>query len=457
MRSTCAFVLSAAALLATALFIGACGSQPQSQTTLTEVPASVTAVTPTPPLNNKAVSMAEAAFAAWATNNDEPYRDLRITEDTNDGFFATIRVAAWFRPGADAQWEEREARIECRYVGSTWQCDREFKFELTPEESARHRAAATAAAAPTVTAQAVSQATAVARAAAQAQATATARVNIEATSVAKATIGASLKATAEAIAQVTVVAQATATMQASLDKLAGRGITATVNITDNAVYVQVPAGEFTMGSALEEGESNEHPSHTVNLAGFWIMQTEVTNAQYAKCVAAGACSAPSNSTWQIPSRADFPVTDVTWDQAQSYATWAGGRLPTEAEWEKAARGTDGRTYPWGNRPPACYRLNYDNCIGVAQKVGSYPPSASSPYGVQDMAGNVAEWVSDWYAADFYSQSPADNPLGPVTGSQRVVRGGAWSNSEDYVRTTRRVGNDPVESADRIGFRVVRVQ
>jgi formylglycine-generating enzyme required for sulfatase activity len=218
------------------------------------------------------------------------------------------------------------------------------------------------------------------------------------------------------------------------------------------VYVPIPAGEFLMGSPDNVGSSDEHPQHTVYLDAFWIMQTEVTNAQYAKCVAAGACSAPDNNRWQDAAYADHPVIYVDWNQASAYARWAGGRLPTEAEWEKAARGTDGRTYPWGNEAPAASLANCCEFVNDTTPVGSYPAGAS-PYGALDMAGNVWEWTADWYDGSYYSQSPVQTPTGPANGNSRVVRGGAYHNDADVVRVALRNWSDPGGRSWVGGFRV----
>ena len=231
-----------------------------------------------------------------------------------------------------------------------------------------------------------------------------------------------------------------------------------------------------MGSPDGEGDSNEHPQHTVYLDDYYIDKYEVTNARYQACVDAGSCNAPRESSsytrdryFRNPEYADYPVIQVTWFQAEAFCAWEGGRLPTEAEWEKAARGTDGRMYPWGNEFDGS-KLNYcdANCKfgwrdaayndGYADTapVGSYP-SGASPYGVMDMAGNVWEWVNDWYGEDYYSQSPSTNPQGPETGTFRVVRGGSWFN---YVvgydaRSTFRYNDSPDDWDNGYGFRCVR--
>jgi len=237
--------------------------------------------------------------------------------------------------------------------------------------------------------------------------------------------------------------------------------------TDGAVMVYVPAGEFLMGSTADDIDAllaqysnckrewiaDEQPQHTVFLDAFWIDRTEVTNAQYRECVEAGACEEPGcwdDSDLNAPNQ---PVVCMCWADAQDYAAWVGGRLPKEAEWEKAARGTDGRIYPWGNSPPDCDRANYEGCAGKPLPVGSHPDGAS-PYGVLDMAGNVREWVADWYDADYYSQSPLRNPQGPESGSFRVLRGASFNYYQWVVRCAVRDGNYPLNEGWDVGFRVV---
>jgi len=208
------------------------------------------------------------------------------------------------------------------------------------------------------------------------------------------------------------------------------------------VYVYVPAGEFVMGAGTEDERiasqfnwnvSGEQPQHSVTLDGYWIMRTEVTNAQYGRCVDAGACEPPAdgNRRYSDAQFADQPITGVTWSQAQAYATWVGGRLPTEAQWEKACRGTDGRTYPWGNQNPTPDLLNYSETgLGTSKGVGSYPRGAS-PYGALDMAGNVWEWTSSAYAD--YPYNPKDGREDPESSKGRVLRGGSFSGNAYSVR------------------------
>ena len=220
--------------------------------------------------------------------------------------------------------------------------------------------------------------------------------------------------------------------------------------------VYVPEGSFTMGS--KNGRPDESPVHTVTLDTFWIDQTEVTNARYALCVQTGRCQAPlfdrsnSHSSYYGNSYyADFPVIYVNWDQANAYCVWAEARLPSEAEWEKAAKGTDGRTYPWGTGIDKSH-TNYNQEIGDTTKVGSYA-SGASPYGALDMAGNVFEWVNDWYSP--YGPDNVSNPHGPATGDKRVMRGGSWNNNDADVRTTIRYRAAASVSYDYLGFRCAR--
>jgi formylglycine-generating enzyme required for sulfatase activity len=203
---------------------------------------------------------------------------------------------------------------------------------------------------------------------------------------------------------------------------------------------------------------DEYPYHQVTLTAFRIDRTEVTVSAYADCHDSGSCSAPDTSgmsgrcNWDKPERVDHPINCVTWEQARVYCAWVGKRLPTEAEWEMAARGGDGRRYPWGNEVPLCSRANYGRCVGdVTEPVGSHPTGASAS-GALDMAGNVDEWVADWYDMDYYASSPATDPQGSATGEFRVVRGGSWFNIPWYLRTSARTRNDPSTRYLGTGFR-----
>ncbi len=221
----------------------------------------------------------------------------------------------------------------------------------------------------------------------------------------------------------------------------------------------IPAGEFQMGS--ESGDSDERPVHTVYLDDFYIDVYEVTNALYRQCVDSGACSQPQQlsskthtSYYNAPSFSQYPVIWVDWHQANSLCQWRGARLPTEAEWEKAARGTNNRIYPWGNANPNCELANLKGCTGDTMAVGSHPAGASS-YGIMDMAGNVWEWISDWYQSDYYSISPSENPQGPTFGDERVWRGGSWLAIDSYMMTAFRSSARPDYSRESVGFRCAR--
>jgi formylglycine-generating enzyme required for sulfatase activity/predicted Ser/Thr protein kinase len=220
------------------------------------------------------------------------------------------------------------------------------------------------------------------------------------------------------------------------------------NPKDGAERVRVPAGPFRMGD--ENGEEDEKPVHNVLLEEFWIYRTPVTVAQYRKFCAETGAPMPDAPKWGW--RDDHPIVNVTWEDANAYCRWAGARLPTEAEWEKAARGTDGRAYPWGDRL-SLDRLWFTRRPGEGTApVGSFPEGAS-PYGALDMAGNVGEWVSDWYHPQSYRGARERNPGGPAFGKERVARGGAWNLYEPFFfRAAARRGCDPARRFDFIGFR-----
>ena len=236
--------------------------------------------------------------------------------------------------------------------------------------------------------------------------------------------------------------------------------------------ILIPAGPFQMGCSPDDDacEDSARPLRAVTLDAYYIDVSEVTNARYVACADAGVCTPPHalssrtrTSYYGNPAFNDFPVVNVDWFQAAAFCAWEGKRLPSEAEWEKAARGSaDTRIYPWGNQPPDCTRLNAwdadkaEPCIGDTTAVGSYPTGAS-PWGVLDMGGNVWEWVGDWYLSDAYSVLPAANPLGPATGFSRVFRGGSWYDMRSYVSVSYRIGDYPERWADWSGFRCVRRQ
>ena len=280
---------------------------------------------------------------------------------------------------------------------------------------------------------------------------------------------------------------------------------------DGGVMVLIPAGEFLMGSTtttIEEWSKiddcgpakqcnleDEFPQHPVMLDAFLIDKVEVPNAQYMKFVQAAKHRAPadpkggedrSRNLWEgskvPPAAAGLPVVNVDWNDAKAYCEWAGKRLPTEAEWEKAARGPDGQVFPWGANWDRA-RLNsaslwanqdllsYDawatwwdgkgfdlleakTLAGVLKPGGSFP-GGGSPYGVQDMAGNVSEWVADWVGSEFYHASPDRNPKGPDTGEKRALRGGSWYNHANGARVALRRDAFPNHRANTIGFRCAK--
>lgn len=218
------------------------------------------------------------------------------------------------------------------------------------------------------------------------------------------------------------------------------GVSPTViSSEDDMTLIYVPAGEFTMGSAIGDDEG---PVHTVNLEAFWIDQTEVTNKMYALCQSADVCSSPIRTSSETRSDYygnaqfdDYPVIYMNWNMAKTYCEWASRRLPTEAEWEKAARGTDQRTYPWGNEIAKTF-ANYNSYVGDTTPVGSYE-SGKSPYGAYDMAGNVWEWTSSLYQSYPYRATDGREDLS-VSG-ERVLRGGSWHLTSVLVRSALRLG------------------
>ena len=266
---------------------------------------------------------------------------------------------------------------------------------------------------------------------------------------------------------------------------------------DGMLMMYVPAGSFTMGS--DSGASDEKPVHTVTLDAFWIDQTEVTNAMFQAFVSGTgyltdaeqkgkstifSAKGPlfyeisDGASWQHPEGAgstisglgNYPVSQISWNDADAYCKWAGAQLPTEAQWEKAARGSDARIYPWGNQGPTGALLNFaDVNLGTsgsnknendgyayAAPAGNYP-AGQSPYYVYDLAGNVYEWVSDWYSGTYYGQPFNSNPTGPASGQLKVTRGGSWVNGAYYTRSSSRVARGPSDGGYISGFRCARSQ
>jgi formylglycine-generating enzyme required for sulfatase activity len=251
--------------------------------------------------------------------------------------------------------------------------------------------------------------------------------------------------------------------------------------------VGVPAGAFLMGS--DAGEPAERPAHRVSVSAFWIDRFETTNAEFGAFVAAtghvtdpersgsgwvwdGAWRQVRGTDWRHPrgpgssieALGRHPVVQVSWHDARAYCAWRRKQLPTEAEWERAARGDDGRRYPWGNEPPRAggrYRASYgsDDCCRAdaadgfrfTAPVGSFP-LGRSPYGVEDLAGNVWEWVEDGFDPDFYRRSPPVDPVNRTPAEMKVIRGGGWGNNPWGLRSTLRHANPPSFGLDMVGVR-----
>lgn len=246
--------------------------------------------------------------------------------------------------------------------------------------------------------------------------------------------------------------------------------TTRTNSRDQALYVYIPGASYTLGLLAQQARNFynlcqttrsdcradaydfETPQHTVKLAGYWIMATEVTNDHYTLCVEVNACTPPANQEWRNPTYADHPVVNVTWLQADHYARWAGGRLPTEAEWEAAARGEAGRLYPWGDDAPDRTLLNFNNAYGETRSVGGFATGATS-LGVLDLAGSVWEWTSSLYQP--YPYDPADGREEVTLTGDRVIRGGSYVDDWINVRSTARGWYDPTAQNPTFGFRVVR--
>jgi serine/threonine-protein kinase len=249
------------------------------------------------------------------------------------------------------------------------------------------------------------------------------------------------------------------------------------NTVDGAILVYVPGGEFLMGLAEDDVQNlvslaeyctvdvyaSALPQHPVFVDGFWIYRTEVTNGMYRLCVESGTCEPPASQASQTrelyygsPAYDQYPVVHVDWHRAATYCQWVGGRLPTEAEWERAARGSDGRLFPWGDQIPQSDVANVaESLVGDTVAVGSFPGGAS-PYGVLDLSGNVYEWVEDWYAADYYRAMRLVNPTGPDYADPPVrgVRGGSWGFSWCYAAAGYRDWWEPYQTGSGVGFRCV---
>lgn len=264
-------------------------------------------------------------------------------------------------------------------------------------------------------------------------------------------------------------------------------------ITDdhNVLMIYVPEGEFTMGGVAddavaecENGQNpgnckpdaflDEEPLHVVNLSAYYIDKYEVTNGLYQECVNSGTCASPIESSSETYPNYytnsefnDYPVIFVDWNMANTYCEWRGARLPSEAEWEKAGRGTDERIYPWGNTFNSYGNFCDKKCLNIIDiganqayddgyidtaPVDSYPEGIS-PYGVYNLAGNVWEWVADIYSDTYYGISPAANPKGPDTGDNHVLRGGAFNSYKHVLRSLNRINSN--EGGNNVGFRCAK--
>jgi formylglycine-generating enzyme required for sulfatase activity len=257
-----------------------------------------------------------------------------------------------------------------------------------------------------------------------------------------------------------------ATPEVQVTFRAGETLTSPI---DGMTLVYVPAGEFDMGYSL--GNLDARPIHRVSLNAYWMDRTEVTNAMYARFLNEVGNHVEGGIPWldvteplvwisdkggkweSLSGMEGHPIVGVSWYGAAAYCEWAGRNLPTEAQWEHAARGVEGNRFPWGDKGPTCLRSQYLGCGTRPLPVGSLPRGAS-PFGIYEMAGNVAEWVNDRYAADYYQQSPFENPTGPSNGYYRVVRGGSWGSSYIGLQSAHRdwAGADTQDSD--LGFRCV---
>jgi formylglycine-generating enzyme required for sulfatase activity len=221
---------------------------------------------------------------------------------------------------------------------------------------------------------------------------------------------------------------------------------------EGILYVFLPGGEVILGADTEElSHATENPQHGVEVGAFWMRQSEVTNAQYQLCVTQGGCTHPTNPSWQDAALADHPVTNVSWEQANAYARWAGGRLPTEAEWEYGCQGPTEQEYPWGDAEPAAELSNFGDDVGGTAAVGSHPDGVS-PFGLLDMSGNVWEWTSS--LDRLYPYDAEDGREDLDASGLRIGRGGSFGFSQEYLRCSTRVGFHPDWQIPHLGLRVV---
>ena len=231
----------------------------------------------------------------------------------------------------------------------------------------------------------------------------------------------------------------------------------------NPTMVYFPEGEFEMGSPEGNGKKNEHPRHKVYLNAFYLDKYEVTFADFEKYLAANLQKHPTITGWiGRKARKDMinkPIFGLQWKRCRNYCSWRGKRMPTEAEWERAAKGIEKRKYPWGNKEPDKKRANFGNCCfiqkgTVLKEVGNYKMGVT-PEGIYDLGGNVAEWVHDWYDKKYYQKTPYKNPKGPKKAKYRVIRGGAWNSLPMYLRSSARYGDSDAKDYYGIGCRCAK--
>lgn len=225
---------------------------------------------------------------------------------------------------------------------------------------------------------------------------------------------------------------------------------------NNSIMIYIPEGDFLMGTDSEDSFPKERPNHMVNIFQYWISKFETSFNQYLVFCEDTGTKIPYDENWGGDNR---PVINISWFDANSYCEWVSiktglvFRLPTEAEWEKASKGTENRLFPWGDNKPTIVHANYNYNIGKTSEIGSYP-SGISPYGLLDMSGNLREWCLDWYDEHYYKESPTFNPKGPLEGDLKVIRGGGWGYDESFLRATDRNRWIPDDSSNEIGFRIV---
>lgn len=235
-------------------------------------------------------------------------------------------------------------------------------------------------------------------------------------------------------------------------------------ILQSVEMILIPAGEFRMGNSniTPKDIQNVKPAHDVFLGDYYIDKYEVTNGAYTLCEKAGVCKRPYSlisfarpqGYYSDPGYANYPVIYVDWNMAKTYCEWRDARLPTEAEWEKAARGTSNKYFPWGSNKIDCKYARYGACGRDTSEVGIHPDGVSS-YGIHDLAGNVWEWLSDFYGVDYYSLSPSNNPQGPATSEYHVARGGAWNSESEQLHVTFRNRFRPSYNYYNLGFRCAK--